>query len=831
MSEYSNKTWIREPDLYEWPDDSLESEGLQRFSGTYSGSEWTVAHDLNSFNLVITIWATTDTVTYDKIELLNENTVHVEFSGYAEGIINIYCITPRLGLGYVHEQTTPSSIWEFDHNLGTDEVICNFWVEGIPATPTSITVNETSMRAEFRRNVTGRAVVVLANRFNASNMQVSWYQLTDLPLEFPPGEHTHDGTDIQTPVPDSDKLGGISAANYVSAAQVGTQIPPLVGGKIPIEYLANGCPFIVESGTGSVVAYRLVVDDATTPFRVELQDTTNKAILGMKPIVAGMTLEGNVISNYGNKLVPAQDNKVILSAGDGIRFEQNGAGRLGIYAEGNERKVYRKSDGIPPDGLWQIVDEVFHTPMLSTINLWEVTPEEIGLTGNSAHISGVSDIASILKHKSGDELLCMDPDGETATSTQIGTDHHTHEKERSVTNLPFDALALYYDEIETRFLVYTRDLTYVTQYHFYEMQPDGSITDLGMIDETLIPDISCMTIHNGYIWRLREVSSTETALEYTDLSSFPSVSWNLELTHTGVPLPESSGKFMIDGSYIYIYQSSVNRLFVFDRSTGLQSTYHTFSRPTADLTLWDSDSYILTSSGYGHVLKSDGSGASFTTFTQGIENKLGNMSLLSAGNGVTMGIKDREVFIGDQHTDETPVYEYGSATYWTTSTSAWQIPVDTNSVYNLTPTPNLDVSDIVDLRFGFFISEAPNPQPPNTVWVWDTSTEEWDKTVPLTEIATRGNTLNDLSYVTLEERGQYLQYVMYIEKQGRFHPFEFSMNMDYTYDSLVQYGPAITSNRESAVAGVGYLVKVVHNAMVIRNFTGAESNELVLVVG
>ena len=74
--------------------------------------------------------------------------------------------------------------------------------------------------------------VLTAQQINQRIAQISWDTLQNKPSQFPPGPHTHQGSDIQGAVPDSDKLGGYAASNYprLNALNTFTQRQVFAGG-------------------------------------------------------------------------------------------------------------------------------------------------------------------------------------------------------------------------------------------------------------------------------------------------------------------------------------------------------------------------------------------------------------------------------------------------------------------------------------------------------------------------------------------------------------------------------------------------------------------------
>lgn len=115
---------------------------MSMYQESYSGSSWTVEHNLNSTSVVVSIFDQQNKIIIpDEIEILTNNSIQVSFSDVVTGRVVVMSGSlsgaTKDTVGFIFEQTTASTTWTINHNLGYLPVV-RVVVNGYEVQPASI---------------------------------------------------------------------------------------------------------------------------------------------------------------------------------------------------------------------------------------------------------------------------------------------------------------------------------------------------------------------------------------------------------------------------------------------------------------------------------------------------------------------------------------------------------------------------------------------------------------------------------------------------------------------------------------------------------------------
>ncbi len=374
----TQKTYSRPADR--WPDD-LEAmqAGLRKFVALAYGKTWVIKHNLASTDLVIDTWVDSSTplARYLEIKQLDNNTIIVEWDSPARGKMVVYSLRDLDDSSRVLVQETPATVWDLPHDLGTTNVLVDFWVDDQRVDPVDVQLREDGITAVFPIECTGKACVTVADPNVNTEMRIRLAQIVDWPAEFVPAPHSHDETTV-TGSQDSLALDGKSPEYYLNIGAIGNTVCPLEGTpkKIALNFIPDDVPFRVANSQTTFLVKELRIDETTTPLQLQrdLGDSTI-GVVSMLPIFRHLRIKGNMRNPLNiPQLEPDLDHSLEIEAGTGMRIDVDSGRKITLVAPVNAPQLFHYPGTLGGTAQWVITDNYFGEPGRHIFYLYETLP-------------------------------------------------------------------------------------------------------------------------------------------------------------------------------------------------------------------------------------------------------------------------------------------------------------------------------------------------------------------------------------------------------------------------------------------------------------------------
>lgn len=375
---FTQKTYSRPADR--WPDDLEAAQaGLRKFVALAYGKTWVIQHNLASTDLIIDTWVDSSTplARYLEIKQLDNNTIIVEWDSPARGKMVVYSLRNLDDSSRVLVQETPAVDWDLPHDLGTTNVLVDFWVDDQRLDPMNVQLREDGIQATFPLACTGKACVTIADPNVNTEMRIRLAQIVDWPTEFVPAPHSHDVTTV-TGSQDSLALDGRAPEYYLNISDIGATLCPLeeADSKIALQYIPDDIPFRLADSQTTFLAKKLRIDDTTTPLRLQKDfSDTSVGVVSMLPIFRHLKVFGNIRNPLNiPQLEPNLDHSLEIEAGAGMRIDVESGRKIKLVAPVNAPQLFFYPGELTDQSQWVITDNYFGEPGRHIFYLWETLP-------------------------------------------------------------------------------------------------------------------------------------------------------------------------------------------------------------------------------------------------------------------------------------------------------------------------------------------------------------------------------------------------------------------------------------------------------------------------
>lgn len=844
------KTWVRRPDIYDWPLDFAAMLGF--FSKTYTGKTWLVEHGLGTSDIIVQVLSEESSVSTLYTRILSDNIIEIEFDRAIPGKCIVMAVKPTIGVSVVHVQDTPDTIWTIDHNFGDDTVLCEFWANDERLAAEYIEVTSSQVKAYFSAPISGKACIVFATDW-VRQLKISWSQIIGgVPTEWTPGPHTHAGSDLISPAPDSERLGGILAERFLYDSLLGVSVPPLVSGKIPVEYIPIGARMFISDGAVEEAKSRLIFNGTGNGmFQVSFPSgDSSAALIKVKPVLGTLALQGNVASGLSST-TPSSSNTLSLVLGDGLRgsIESAGVVRIDNTSETTLLGV-ESGDGLEQGGIWEVRSTLVGNPNRTPVQIFENKGREIGALGTLDFISSENADnldAAFVRSSSLTGVPAFTMLEKKIQNVSSGTDHHIMFSDTLLNNLGFIPTAIYYSSYFGGYLLrYDDSGNSVTR--FYTVSMAGTVTPLvydptdpggspakPTIPITTLPKL--IAFHDNKVWRL----VTDTGLGRTLLQSSPTLLSPVWTTVEDYSLAmydsvDTVG-FTVNNTGVYVIWNSTRKFAGWNRVTRNRDVDLTLSVRPKGLVLHVDGTHIV-STYTNKVYKSNNTDLLVSLFTAGCESELlymnhfaiNNVKAPTVANYHIMSIRNStEIWLSEILDPISPVYQTGKVAVWSREISKIRIPMLAESVQSLS-----FKSPVVQGRANVRVLFRKGPLGdiiPDTLWRWNFVSGAWEE-VSTYDIPTSGNTLSEVASISgFGVGGDDWYYFLYVDIPDPLSYVQLLQQFELNYTKASRSVPIFMHGDADVVAGTGVQVELVSGAVIVTNCLGRKSGILTLLFG
>jgi hypothetical protein len=270
---------------------------------------------------------------YNSAVQISDHDIVIEWDSIARGKVVVWAIGSDHQDAMIHIQDTDSDEWDIIHQFGTDNLICDVWIDGRRVDPLLIIIDFFRVQVKFDTPCQGKVCILVADPARNKEIEISYYNLKDIPPDgFPPAPHEHPERGDVLLAEDSLRLGGILAEFWINTDDLGKIVCELdSNGKIPVQRLPPTSNIMAGDYDEERSAQRILVDSNDTPLFAKKQETDGitTIIVSSRPVVRYIQLFGEPGTV---ELLPSapQDNRLYTSAnwdmrlitGPGIKFKK-----------------------------------------------------------------------------------------------------------------------------------------------------------------------------------------------------------------------------------------------------------------------------------------------------------------------------------------------------------------------------------------------------------------------------------------------------------------------------------------------------------------------------
>jgi len=844
-------TLTRPPDR--WPDeDVLQLSG--KFTGLYFGNTWFVHHALASTDLIIDVWldSSTPNARYTSAAQATDKDIIIQWDSTARGKVVVWSIGADQQDAMIHLQTVDDDEWEIPHQFGTDNLICDVWVNGQRMDPTLITLDMFRVLVRFDAPCQGKVCIMVADPTRNRELKVSYYNLMDIPPEgFPPAPHEHPESGTVHLAEDSVRLGGILSHFWINIEDVGDIVCELdENGRIPLKRMPLTSNIMAGDYDQEVSAQRILVDSNLTPLFAKKQETDGitTVIVSSHPVVRFLQLVGE--PGTVELLPSSQDNRIRTSAnwdmrvitGSGIHFKKVDNNSFQISSTTVPPSVFQRSAPLFNGQSWHINSPVFAQPGRQFINAYEFRAVGAVASSESKHILGQWALNLVFNHQ-GDNILDLVGD-RLQSRINMAADHFFWDEQMydslsGAVLLPMEFIvnAGYDEDFLDDFWVMFKN-TNVGFWTFFRLNiRTGVMQQISSIP--IDPDMPLLDIRHGHLYGLRGALTGVIELVRVPLTQVPTMMiWNTIATFSGISYPPDVNRgrlFRFHQWKLYLFEEGFNRLTVYDCLVPTAAASFIKIPPVqcTAFDLWPDGflSFVHANPDFPGCFTSDMPASNPAhSYRHNIELLTGNSKFvgigrLTGGTGLGEGLAiksdGRWVVANEMHVESKVIYNTGEATYWLRTPFRWTVPFQYVRVFDIN-WESLELSAFADVRVGFIRTPATDAMPA-TLEGW-TGTGWY--TFPSSELAMQGATLDSIQ--TMELAGSdIVGYALYVRKTDPFTAGHIVNNFIFNYQlsSVVSPIPMSYNGEHGSLK-----VSIYPNLMVVENTQVRDIQQLTIVV-